>query len=96
MRWLFQQEARVPQSVHGTAWAAFLHTLKTAPSAAEALAAGINAYRGSPLTAGHQLRTPLGCLLQHTSFTLLLLLLHHGERGRGRRAHGGAITTFDT
>ena len=69
-----------PKSVHGTAWAAFLHTLKRRPALHEALAAGINAYRGSPLTAGHQLRTPLGCLLQHTNIRVLQQL-HNGERG---------------
>ncbi len=95
MRWLFQQEAlghaRVPHRMGQP-----IARCKNGAQLPEALAAGINACRGSPLTAGHQLWTPLGCLLQHTSFTLLLLLLHHGERGRGRRAHGGAITTFDT
>ena len=53
--------------------------------------------RGKPITAGHQLRTPLGCLLQHANITVLLLLLHHGERGRGRRARrGGARRPLQT
>ena len=56
------------------------------PGVLENVVLGLNACRGSPLNWQGNLRTP----------RLLIVLREHGEcRGRGRRAHGGAITAFD-